>query len=60
LQTCKETKSGNSGIRASFNSHGLFDKLEKSGFSLSLGEEFKLIRGEIKQIRIDSQNLPEN
>eukprot|EP00258_Populus_trichocarpa_P010227 XP_002317680.2 alpha-glucosidase [Populus trichocarpa] len=42
LQTPKETKSGNSGTVASFNSNGELGMLEMSGFSLSLGEEFKL------------------
>jgi alpha-glucosidase len=42
LQTPKGTKSGNSGTVASFNSNGELGMLEMSGFSLSLGEEFKL------------------
>ncbi|KAH8494774.1 hypothetical protein H0E87_021255 [Populus deltoides] len=40
--TPKETKTGNSGTVASFNSNGELGMLEMSGFSLSLGEEFKL------------------
>jgi alpha-glucosidase len=35
-------QSGNSGTVASFNSNGELGMLEMSGFSLSLGEEFKL------------------
>jgi alpha-glucosidase len=42
LQTSKETKSGNSGAKTSFNRNGELHMLEMSDLSLFLGEEFKL------------------
>ncbi|KAJ6332595.1 hypothetical protein OIU77_008624 [Salix suchowensis] len=42
LQTSKETKSGNSDIKTSFNRNGELHMLEMSDFRLFLGEEFKL------------------
>ncbi|XP_011040580.1 PREDICTED: alpha-glucosidase-like [Populus euphratica] len=42
LQTSKETKSGNSGTKTSFNRNGELHMLEMSDLSLFLGEEFKL------------------